>query len=125
LNGREGLWIQPVELPISNPFEFEWGRSIGSHLASWPREHVVKCLVQYHPDDTIENRLEQEAQLMALYQAVPVSGHELLLEVIPPRNLPQMHDTVLRALTRLCVSRSSDGIAPQLMSKPAESRSGL
>ncbi|TDN63172.1 5-dehydro-2-deoxygluconokinase [Paraburkholderia sp. BL10I2N1] len=97
-----GWWIgRPVELPMSNPLEFEWGRSIGSHLASWPKEHVVKCLVQYHPDDTIDNRLEQEAQLLALYQAVQVSGHELLLEVIPPGNLPQMSDTVLRALTRL------------------------
>ena len=97
-----GWWIgRPVELPLSNPLEFEWGRSIGSHLASWPKEHVVKCLVQYHPDDTIENRLEQEAQLQALYQAVQVSGHELLLEVIPAKALPQQPDTVYRAMKRL------------------------
>jgi 5-dehydro-2-deoxygluconokinase len=88
-------------LPLSNPLQFEWGRSIGSHLLSWPKEHVIKCLVQYHPDDVIENRLEQEAQLLALYEAAQVSGHELLLEVIPPRHLPQSSDTVYRALQRL------------------------
>ncbi len=48
-----GWWIgRPVELPGSNPLQFDRGRSIGTHAASrWPREHVVKCLVQYHPDD--------------------------------------------------------------------------
>lgn len=97
-----GWWLgRPVELPLSNPLQFEWGRSIGSHLLSWPKEHVIKCLVQYHPDDAIENRLEQEAQLLALYQAAQVSGHELLLEVIPTRHLPQSPDTVYRALQRL------------------------
>jgi hypothetical protein len=44
---------------------------------------VIKCLVQLHPDDAVENRLEQEAQIKALYDAAQVSGHELLLEVIP------------------------------------------
>jgi 5-dehydro-2-deoxygluconokinase len=97
-----GWWLgRPVELPLSNPLQFEWGRSIGSHLLSWPKEHVIKCLVQYHPDDVIENRLEQESQLLALYQAAQVSGHELLLEVIPSRHLPQSPDTVYRALQRL------------------------
>ena len=64
-------------------------------LASWPQEHVVKCLVQYHPDDAIDNRLEQEAQIRALYDAVQASGHELLLEIIPPKSMPREPDTVL------------------------------
>ncbi|ALR78983.1 5-dehydro-2-deoxygluconokinase [[Enterobacter] lignolyticus] len=97
-----GWWIgRPVELPQSNPIEFERGRSIGSHLLSWPKEHVVKCLVQYHPDDELENRLEQEAQLLALYQATQVSGHELLLEIIPAKHLPQEPDTLYRAMQQL------------------------
>ena len=70
-------------------------------LSSWPAEHVVKCLVQYHPDDPVEHRLEQEAQIRALYDAVQASGHELLLEIIPPKHLPRDEDTVLRALKRL------------------------
>ena len=97
-----GWWIgRPVELPGSNPLQFDWGRSIGSHLLSWPKEHVIKCLVQLHPDDVPENRLEQEAQIKALYDAAQVSGHELLLEVIPSDALPQHDDTVLRAVKRL------------------------
>ena len=97
-----GWWIgRPVELPLSNPLQFEWGRSIGSHLLSWPKEHVIKCLVQLHPDDNVENRLEQEAQLKALYDAAQISGHELLLEVIPPKSMAFDADTVYRALKRL------------------------
>jgi 5-dehydro-2-deoxygluconokinase len=90
-----------VEVPGSRPLEFEGGRSIGTRLAGWPREQVVKCLVRYHPDDPVEERLEQETQLLSLYDAVQASGHELLLEVIPPTDLPQDGETLIRALTRL------------------------
>jgi 5-dehydro-2-deoxygluconokinase len=96
-----GWWIgRPVELPGSNPVEFDRGRSVGSQLVSWPSEHIVKCLVRYHPDDAIENRLEQEAQVRALYDAAQASGHELLLEIIPPSELQRAPDTVFRALKR-------------------------
>ncbi|WP_137938268.1 5-dehydro-2-deoxygluconokinase [Chitinivorax sp. B] len=97
-----GWWIgRSVELPGSNPLQFDRGRSIGTTLISWPQEHIIKCLVFYHPDDTVENRLEQEAQIRAVYDAAQVSGHELLLEVIPPKDLPHTPDTVYRALKRL------------------------
>jgi 5-dehydro-2-deoxygluconokinase len=102
-----GWWIgRPVELPGSNPLEFDRGRSLGTTLIAWPAEHVVKCLVQYHPDDPIMHRLEQEAQLRALYDAVQASGHELMLEVIPPKDKARagagvVNDTVYRALKRL------------------------
>jgi len=97
-----GWWIgRPVELPGSNPLQFDRGRSIGTTLASWPAEHIVKCLVQYHPDDPVLHRLEQEAQMRALYDAVQVSGHELMLEIIPPRHMPRDDETVLRAMKRL------------------------
>jgi 5-dehydro-2-deoxygluconokinase len=97
-----GWWIgRPVELPGSNPLRFEHGRSIGTALVSWPHEHIVKCLVQYHPDDETEHRLEQERQLQSLYDATVASGHELLLEVIPPKNRPQTPDLIVRALERL------------------------
>ena len=97
-----GWWIgRPVELPGSNPLEFDRGRSIGTQLIAWPHEHVVKCLVKYHPDETIDVRLENEAQVRALYDAVQASGHELLLEIVPPADLPRAPDTVLRALKRL------------------------
>ncbi len=97
-----GWWIaRPVELPGSRPLEFEHGRSVGTTLASWPLEHIVKCLVAFHPDDPVELRLEQETQLATLYDACQASGHELLLEVIPPA-LPNLQaDTLLRAIKRL------------------------
>jgi 5-dehydro-2-deoxygluconokinase len=99
-----GWWIgRPVELPGSVPLVFDHGRSIGTTLAAWPIDHTVKCLVQFHPDEPIEQRLEQEAQLRALYDATQASGHELLLEVIPPKlnGKPNAPDTVYRALKRL------------------------
>jgi 5-dehydro-2-deoxygluconokinase len=93
-----GWWIgRPVELPGSNPLRFEHGRSIGTNLISWPQEHVAKCLVFYHPDDAEAHRLEQEAQVRALYEATQASGHELLLEIIPPKDRTQA-DTVYRSL---------------------------
>lgn len=96
-----GWWVgRPVEQPGSNPLVFEHGRSIGTTLTSWPQEQVIKCLVPYHPDDAVDNRLEQEAQVKALYDAAQVSGHELLLEVIPPRSLPVGEDVIVRALKR-------------------------
>ncbi len=97
-----GWWIgRPVELPGSNPVEFDRGRSVGTTLIGWPAEHVAKCLVFYHPDDAIATRLENEAQMRALYDAVQASGHELMLEIIPPRSLPRAPDTVLRAVKRI------------------------
>ena len=100
-SGR-GWWLgRPVEVPGSRPIEFEGGRSIGSRLASWPREQVVKCLVRYHPDEPANLRREQETQLRALYDAVQASGHELLLEVIPPTDIPCDDRTIARALDRI------------------------
>ncbi|MGH8416082.1 MAG: bifunctional 5-dehydro-2-deoxygluconokinase/5-dehydro-2-deoxyphosphogluconate aldolase [Pseudomonas sp.] len=98
-----GWWVaRPVEVQGSRPLAFEHGRSIGSNLLTWPKEQIVKCLVQYHPDDEPMLRLEQEAQLLGLYQASQASGHELLLEIIPPKEHPSNHpDVIYRALKRL------------------------
>ncbi|HSS69264.1 MAG TPA: 5-dehydro-2-deoxygluconokinase [Casimicrobiaceae bacterium] len=96
-----GWWIgRPVELSGSNPLVFDRGPSIGTHLIAWPAEHVVKCMVRYHPDDAVETRLENEAQVRALYDAVQASGHELLLEIVPPSELPRAPDALLRGLKR-------------------------
>jgi 5-dehydro-2-deoxygluconokinase len=98
-----GWWIgRPVEVPGSQPVVFDRGRSVGTTLSSWPQEHVAKCLVQFHPDDPDDVRLENEAQIASLYEAVQASGHELMLEIIPGRSAaPMAPDTVFRALKRL------------------------
>ncbi|MBU3055971.1 bifunctional 5-dehydro-2-deoxygluconokinase/5-dehydro-2-deoxyphosphogluconate aldolase [Pseudomonas indica] len=101
-SGR-GWWVaRPVELPGSRPLVFEPGRSVGSNLVKWPREQIIKCLVQFHPDDEPLLRLEQETQLKALYAASQASGHELLLEVIPPKQHPSSYpDALYRSIKRL------------------------
>ncbi len=98
-----GWWIaRPVEVQNSRPLALEHGRSVGSTLITWPQEHIIKCLVQFHPDDEPLLRLEQEAQLKAVYEASLASGHELLLEIIPPKDHPSTHPDVLyRSLKRL------------------------
>lgn len=97
-----GWWIaRPVEAPSSRPLVFAHGRSVGTTLARWPREQIVKCLVSYHPDDEPTLLLEQEAQLKTLYDATRASGHELLLEVIPPTLADAAPDALPRALQRL------------------------
>ncbi|MFT3804559.1 MAG: 5-dehydro-2-deoxygluconokinase [Burkholderiaceae bacterium] len=80
-----GWWVgRPVELPGSRPLRFDGTDSIGTHLRNWPLEQVVKCLVAYHPDDPPALRQEQETWLAGLWEATRATGHELLLEVIPP-----------------------------------------
>jgi 5-dehydro-2-deoxygluconokinase len=93
-----------VELPGSRPLRFDGGPSLGTRLVTWPREQVVKCLVLYHPDDAVDLRLEQESRLQEVWAATRDSGHELLLELIPPRDgsdPAQVDAAVLRAVRRL------------------------
>jgi 5-dehydro-2-deoxygluconokinase len=56
---------------------------------TWPLEHVVKCLVFCHPDDSSDMQAKQEKAIKEVYDACCLSGHELLLEVILPKELPQ------------------------------------
>lgn len=80
----QGWWIgRPIELPSSRPLRLEYG-NIGSQLIDWPQEHVVKCLVFYHPQDVETLRREQDELILDVYRGCCKSGHELLLEVILP-----------------------------------------
>ncbi len=115
----KGWWIgRPVELPASRPLELEGGRSIGDRLRSWPLEHVVKCLVYYHPDDAQKLLLQQERQIQELYRACCHSGHELLLEIIPPQGSIVADDTLGRALSRIY----NLGVRPDWWKLPGMSR---
>ncbi len=81
--GRSAVWIgRPVELPGSKPLEFESPGGIGLELLTWPRNHVVKCLVNFHAADPIELRLAQESRLAELAHATRTLERELLIEVI-------------------------------------------
>lgn len=95
-------WIgRPIELPRSRPLAFECSPDVGAELAEWPLRHVVKCLVQYHPDDAADLRDAQEAQLLRLFDACRKTRHEFLLEIITPADMPLDDLTVARAIRRL------------------------
>ncbi len=113
LDGRFGMrgleaaaehpyWIgRPIELPGSCPLEFESSADVATELATWPRNHVVKCLAFYHPDDPAELRERQERQLLRLYDAARKTGHELLMEIIASRNGAVDDGTASRVIQRL------------------------
>ena len=83
-----GWWIgRPIELPGSRPLRFDGTDSLASQLRHWPASHTVKCLVFYHPGDSEALRREQDEWLRQVWAATRASGHELLLEVIPPQEM--------------------------------------
>ena len=113
LDGRYGMrgleaaadtpyWIgRPIELPGSRPLAFESSPDVATELLTWPRHHVVKCLVQYHPDDPDELRERQLRQLLRLQDAARKTRHELLVEIIAARHGAVGPDTVSRAMQQL------------------------
>ena len=118
VTGR-GWWIaRPAELSGSRPLELEGGRSIGDRLRYWPLEHIVKCLMVYGLDDERTLRLQQERQVKELYQACCTSGHELLLEILPPADAVVEDDACASVLARLY----NLGIRPDWWKLPAISR---
>ena len=95
-------WVaRPVELPGSRPLRFEAGAQLAEAMRAWPTEHVAKCLVSLHPDDDAGLRLCQLGQLEALQHACIATGHELLIEVIPPRDRPTQADTLARGMEQI------------------------
>jgi 5-dehydro-2-deoxygluconokinase len=97
-----GCWVaRPVELPGSRPLAFEAGDGLALALREWPTEHVAKCLLNHHPDDPAALRDAQMTQLRTLQQACIGTDRELLIEVIPPRELPASADTLARAVEQI------------------------
>jgi 5-dehydro-2-deoxygluconokinase len=101
LSGSD-YWIgRPVELPGSRPLAFEAGDNVGLALRSWPAEHVVKCLVAHHPEDDESIAAAQLSTLESLAHACRATGHELLVEVIPPREMPCDTHTLAQAMQQI------------------------
>jgi len=95
-------WIgRPIEIPRSRPVDFEGSADVAMELLEWPTNHVVKCLVHYHPEDEPDLRARQERQLLRLFDACRKTRHELLIEVILPANMSSAVTTVAAAIRRL------------------------
>jgi 5-dehydro-2-deoxygluconokinase len=98
-------WIgRPIERPETTPLAFEGGPDVGLTLREWPVDHVVKCLVYWHPDDPEEVARAQERQLQVLGDACRRTDHELLLELIADRNRPGDARATLAILRRIYAS---------------------
>lgn len=96
-----GHWIaRPVEVPGSIPVEFECGPNVGLAIRTWPTEQIVKCLVFYHPDDAESLKRQQLERIATLTTACKETGHELLLEIIPPERATDDAQTLVRALSQ-------------------------
>jgi 5-dehydro-2-deoxygluconokinase len=95
-------WVgRPVEIPGSRPLRFDPREHMGLPLATWPAAHVVKCLVNYHPDDPHELRAEQEQSVVELFLDTRDLGRELLVEIIASGRGRTIDDaTVARAIRR-------------------------
>ena len=112
LDGRFGMraleaaadypyWIgRPIEAPGSRPLQFESSPDVATELATWPVNHVVKCLVFYHPDDPAPLREAQERQLLRLADAARKTRREWLQEIIVSGERKAATDTVSRAMQR-------------------------
>jgi 5-dehydro-2-deoxygluconokinase len=95
-------WIgRPIEVARSRPLEFEGAADVGMELNGWPLRQVVKCLAFYHADDPEDLRERQERQLLRLFSACRETGHELLLEILPPAEVEVNEHTTARSLERL------------------------
>ncbi len=94
-------WIgRPIELPGSFPLQFEGSEDVATEVSTWPSNHIVKCLTFYHPDDDERIKIEQEEQVLRLFDACRKTGHELLLEVIASKNGNVDDQTMAKAISR-------------------------
>lgn len=97
----KNAWIgRPIEMPYSRPLYLMHGQSLGSKLTEWPSQHVIKCLVQYHPNDAEELRRKQENEVLEAFRAAQQSNHQLLLEIVLPSTMGRDEEDYLRSMQR-------------------------
>lgn len=98
------FWVgRAVEIPGSNPLGFEGQADIGMTLATWPENHVIKCLFRPGANDGDAVRAENERQLRILFSAARGTGHELLLELlVQGADSAESHDACLLGWMQRC-----------------------
>lgn len=81
---KHNRWVAtPIEKASVTPLQFDVSGELGETLRLWPKQHIIKCLVQTHPDERYATHIEQQKSLLQLYQATQSTGQALLLELIP------------------------------------------
>ncbi len=116
MSGKDWWLARPIEVPGATPLRFEGGDNVAATLRAWPAEHVVKCLVFYHPDDAGPVRDEQEWRLRLLFDACVATGHELMVELLPPKGRVYAGDELARAMDRIYYE---GGVFPDWWKLPA------
>ncbi len=82
-SNRHAFWVgRSIEKTGPGPLVFEGQADVGMTLATWPENHVVKCLFRPGAHDGMDTVAENEKQLCRLFSGVRGTGHDLLLEVI-------------------------------------------
>jgi 5-dehydro-2-deoxygluconokinase len=113
----QGWWVaRPVERPGARPLAFDNGPDLTGELRTWPREQVAKCLVLHHPGDVPALRDAQFAALAHLQAACHRTGHELLLEVLAPRDVPGREPSSADALEQIYAA----GVRPDWWKLPPQ-----
>jgi 5-dehydro-2-deoxygluconokinase len=94
-------WIaRTLEVPGEVPLQFQGDPDITHALSQWPKHHVAKVSVIYHPDDRYTIRGQQEASLRFLYRACRNTEHELLVDIAPPTNSLITASTIAHIMNR-------------------------
>lgn len=80
-------WMaRSLEKPGETPLQFITESELSSALSLWPKHHVAKVSVTYHPDDRYSLRGQQEALLTQLHQVCRYTKHQLLIDLLMPMN---------------------------------------
>jgi 5-dehydro-2-deoxygluconokinase len=94
-----GLWIsRTVEVAKSRPVEFVGGPNVAATLRAWPQEHVVKCNLYMHPQDSPEIKELQEQRVSQLFEACVHEDRLLLIEIQPPLGMSYDESSVAELL---------------------------
>ncbi len=80
-------WLaRSLEKPNEIPLQFNTDSELTSVLSHWPKHHVAKVSVTYHPDDRYSLRGQQEALLSQCHKVCRDTQHALLIDLLMPMN---------------------------------------
>jgi 5-dehydro-2-deoxygluconokinase len=80
-------WLaRSLEKPGEIPLQFNTESELTSILSHWPKHHVAKVSVIYHPDDRYSLRGQQEALLSQCHKVCRDTQHALLIDLLMPMN---------------------------------------